>query len=37
MDITKLSAEQRLHRSHVALMNHKKFILMSGILVSGKT
>lgn len=37
MDITKLSAEQRLHRSHVAIMNHKKFILMSGILVSGKT
>ena len=37
MEISKLTAEQRLHRSHVALMAHKKFILMSGILVSGKT
>lgn len=37
MDLSKLTAEQRLHRSHVALMNHKKFILMSGVLVSGKT
>lgn len=32
-----LTAEQRLHRSHVTLMNHKKFILMSGIFVSGTT
>jgi len=37
MDLSKLTAEQRLHRSHVTLMAHKKFILMSGILVSGKT
>lgn len=35
MDINKLTAEQRLHRTHVALMAHKKFILMSGVLVSG--
>jgi len=32
-----LTAEQRLHRSHITLMNHKKFILMSGIFVSGTT
>jgi len=37
MDLSKLTAEQRLHRAHVTLMAHKKFILMSGILVSGKT
>ena len=35
MDVSKLTAEQRLHRIHVALMAHKKFILMSGVLVSG--
>ena len=35
MDVSKLTAEQRLHRTHVALMAHKKFILMSGVLVSG--
>ena len=35
MDMSKLTAEQRLHRTHVALMAHKKFILMSGVLVSG--
>ena len=35
MDITKLSVEERLHRVHVSLMAHKKFILMSGVLVSG--
>lgn len=35
MDLSKLTAEQRLHRTHVALMSHKKFILMSGVLVSG--
>jgi len=33
----KLTAEQRLHRAHVSLMSHKKFILMSGVLVSGNT
>lgn len=32
-----LTAEQRLHRAHVSLMSHKKFILMSGVLVSGST
>jgi len=35
MDLSKLTAEQRLQRTHVALMAHKKFILMSGVLVSG--
>lgn len=35
MNLNNLTAEQRLHRSHVTLMAHKKFILMSGILVSG--
>jgi predicted metal-dependent peptidase len=35
MNLNKLTAEQRLHRSHVTLMAHKKFILMSGVLVSG--
>jgi len=35
MNLNNLTAEQRLHRSHVTIMAHKKFILMSGILVSG--
>ena len=35
MNLNNLTAEQRLHRSHVTLMAHKKFILMSGVLVSG--
>lgn len=35
MNLNNLTAEQRLHRSHVTLMGHKKFILMSGVLVSG--
>jgi predicted metal-dependent peptidase len=35
--MTKLSAEQRVQKSHVALMNDPKYCLYSGIFMLGKT
>ena len=32
----KLTAEQRLERSHVQLMQHKDFCLFSGVFMVGK-
>ena len=34
--MSKLSAEQRIERTHVQLMKHKNFALFSGLFMIGK-